>query len=539
MGKLDNIIGVLKPHNNSLAWGVVVLLSAVYVLRTNSMFLFQGGDNAYYILLAKALAAGDGYRDTFRAGAPPHTQYPPLFPMLLAGVILIHGVDIYLMKMIVSLSVAATLALTFILLRRQSFGWPLATVVFLGCSIRIFSYSDDILTETVYIAFSLGALAALDKWLEKDEWVYIFLTIAACWAAEMTRTAGMTLAAAIGVGVFFGKGKSKKAALWAIALTVLCFIPLAAWSLRNRMVSGVATNYISQLLAIDAYDPTKGRIGLIEFLERVSKNLKWHFLDTAGFLGAENIFSLRILFPVRNSLSWIYAILIMSPLMGLGFYHRVRRGITATEAYTIFFLGMTMSWPFAGYRYIMPAYPFIAAYAIEGAHHLSVNLLKARPMAKKAVLWFFTILLFLIISVDVVSIINYEKNTIQQFEKTKIQVGDGIYAVAQTDVNFDHLLRVCRWLARYGEPGAIVMARKPSLTALASAHVIIDIPMVVPPDPKAWLKENSVRYIIVDEIYPQAYKFMEAFTGEWTIPAGTEYTIDFRIEDTAIIEFKH
>jgi len=538
MGKLDKIIGSLKPYNNRLAWGVVILLSAVYILRTNSMFLFQGGDNAYYVLLAKALAAGEGYRDMFRAGAPPHTMYPPMFPLMLSGIIVIHGVDIYLMKMIVSLGVAATLALTFILLRRQSFGWPLATVVFLGCSIRIFSYSDDILTETVYMAFSISALVTLDKWLKEDKWIYVVLTIASCWAAEMTRTAGMTLAAAIGVGVFFGKGKSKKAVLWAIALAIFCFIPLAAWSLRNRMVSGVATNYISQFLAIDAYDPTKGRIGLIEFLERVLKNLKWHFLDTAGFLGAENIFSLRILNPVADTLSWIYAILIMSPLMGLGFYHRVRRGITAIEAYTIFFLCMTMSWPFAGYRYIMPAYPFITAYTIEGARHLSGNLLKARPITRKAVLWFFAILFFLIIAIDAVNIINYERNTTRQFERTKIQVGDGIYAMAKT-VNYEHLLGACRWLARYGEPGAIVMARKPTLTALASAHPVIDIPMVTPSDPKKWLEENNVRYIIVDEIYPQAYKFMEAFTEGWTIQPGAEYTISFRIEDTVIIEFKH
>jgi hypothetical protein len=51
-----------------------------------------------------------------------------------------------------------------------------------------------------------------------------------------------------------------------------------------------------------------------------------------------------------------------------------------------------------------------------------------------------------------------------------------------------------------------------------------------------WLKEKGVRYIIVDELYPQATDFMEALTKGWTIQPGEEYTIPFGAENTVIVE---
>ena len=119
-------------------WALLGVLCLIYLLRTNSIFQFEGGDNAHYLLLAKALAEGKGYRDIFRPDAPPHTLYPPLFPLMLAGVIALRGIDMYLMKLLVSLGAAVTLMLTYILLRRRSFALPLASVIWLGCSYKIF-----------------------------------------------------------------------------------------------------------------------------------------------------------------------------------------------------------------------------------------------------------------------------------------------------------------------------------------------------------------------------------------------------------------
>src|SRR5215471_427636 len=41
-------------------------------------------DDAIYVVTAKALAEGDGYRLIHLPGTPRQTKYPPLFPALLA-----------------------------------------------------------------------------------------------------------------------------------------------------------------------------------------------------------------------------------------------------------------------------------------------------------------------------------------------------------------------------------------------------------------------------------------------------------------------
>src|SRR5688500_18494180 len=44
----------------------------------------QCHDDAIYVISARALAEGDGYRLTNLPGDPPQTKYPPLYPAVLA-----------------------------------------------------------------------------------------------------------------------------------------------------------------------------------------------------------------------------------------------------------------------------------------------------------------------------------------------------------------------------------------------------------------------------------------------------------------------
>ena len=68
-------------------WGTVVIVtvSLVYLLRldrTAGLMI----DDAWYLVLAKALASGDGYRLTSSAAVPIMPVVPPGFPALLAPV---------------------------------------------------------------------------------------------------------------------------------------------------------------------------------------------------------------------------------------------------------------------------------------------------------------------------------------------------------------------------------------------------------------------------------------------------------------------
>ena len=495
---------IYKRYGNIASIVILCALCAMYIICNNSVLYFEGGDNAIYLFLAKALASGKGYRDIYLAGAPVHTQFPPLFPLILSLIIRVHGADMYLMKMVVSASSAVTIALSYFLLRRRSFALPLAAVIWLACLYRFFDYCDLLLTEAVFMAFSVAALLFFDRWREKGNWVDAALLILSCWAAELTRTAGLPLAAAVGVAVFLHGGRSKKSAVKALITVLLCILPVFLWGVREAMTATEKYGYVSQLLAVDPYDPTKGIIGPIDLIRRFFGNVHAYFIDTAGLLEADkNIIPPKLEVFVAGFF-WL--------LFFLGIIRRLRKDLSAIEIYTIFFLGMASIWPFIHHRYILPVYGFILAYVLEGMVYVVELLSPKSPVLKRAAILIFSVLYLAEISANAYHSILYHIQEMDYFKTSKVKIDEGLYVLCPWPV-YSRILEASLWLKNNGAPGAIVMARKPSLTALASGHVVQPCPLVVPDDPKKWLKEKGVRYILVDEAFPDTNRFMNVMTN--------------------------
>ena len=501
---IDNCGSRLERYERSGAWVIVGLICILYLIRTNSILWYRGGDDmAHYILLAKAIATGEGYRDNFIPGAPVHTQYPPLFPLLLSIIIAVRGMDLFSMKLTVSLAAATTLLLTYLLLRRQSLSWPLASVVWLGCSYRFFTHSDLLLTETPYMAFSIATILCFDKWLKFGKWKDAMLTVISLWACEMTRTAGITLAAAIGAAIFLQKGKSGKRLLKAISVTIISLVPALIWGIRGAMLSAGGMGYLSQLLYMDPYAPAEGTAGPIQIAGRFLMNARSYFLDIAELIaGDRNLISYQ--------LDWVIAAP-LAALVVIGFIRRFRKSAGVMEAYVIFFTALVFLWPFHGYRYILPVYPFIIAYTVEGAHTFADWLSGKGPRWRRVSLLSFGILFFMTISFNTWRDAKYWADEIQSFKTDKIRISDNIYVLTNRD-SYRHMLQACVWLAENGQPGAVAMARNFRIAALASGHPILRFPVFTPQNPKKMLKDFGVRYILVDEAYPNAADFMNYLT---------------------------
>ena len=78
-------------------------------------------DDALYLVTARALAQGEGYRLASLPGAPPQTKYPPLYPALLAGLWRLwpdFPANLPLLKGLSLLCGAAALALAYLYLVR-------------------------------------------------------------------------------------------------------------------------------------------------------------------------------------------------------------------------------------------------------------------------------------------------------------------------------------------------------------------------------------------------------------------------------------
>ena len=70
-----------------LGWvvlGVVLAVQAVVLVVVFDPTPHNGGDNAGYLALAHSLVDRGAYLELWDPGEPPHTKYPPGFPVILA-----------------------------------------------------------------------------------------------------------------------------------------------------------------------------------------------------------------------------------------------------------------------------------------------------------------------------------------------------------------------------------------------------------------------------------------------------------------------
>ncbi|MGI9628204.1 MAG: hypothetical protein ACR2QM_15330, partial [Longimicrobiales bacterium] len=77
---------VAENRDLLIPMGVAVGLHLALSLLAFLPVMHTGGDNAAYLTLASSLLDG-GYRELWNPGAPPHTKYPPGFPVVLASLL--------------------------------------------------------------------------------------------------------------------------------------------------------------------------------------------------------------------------------------------------------------------------------------------------------------------------------------------------------------------------------------------------------------------------------------------------------------------
>jgi len=498
----------IKNLLSTAAWILIVAVSLVYILRTNDLIYFQGGDNAHYALLGKALAEGRGYRDVFKPGQPAHTQYPPLFPMLLSGAIRARGMDSYYMKMVVSFFAAASLILLFLLLRQTPFASPLPAAVWLGTSYIYFNETNSLLTESTYTAFSLAALVLFELWRERRRFILLVPPVLACWAAIMTRSIGITLAAALAAAFFFNEGRSKKSAGYSLLLLAACLLPFIGWVIRNAAVSDVGSNYFSQFFTLGPHTERGGPLTLIAFIERMARNAGWYFGNIRQVVGIYLNFA-------PKPLAWLVCAIVWG-LFATGFYERIRHGPGAVELYTVFYFAMIVTWPYLGARFLMCILPLVLAYAVHGAW-FSIGLIPLRK-PRRATAGLALLIFSAMTAINIIynaTLFRMTRDSSQR--KVRIWPGQNFY-VYPPYREYERLLWVSLWLREHSAPGGIVMARKPRLVALVTGRPTMVTPDKPPLDPDGWIKEKGVRYIVVDEAYESATRFVEALKRYSTNP---------------------
>jgi hypothetical protein len=358
-----------------LVWAALLLGLAMLYLATASDELGGGlgGDDAQYLLLARALAQGQGYVDLYLPRHPPHTKYPPLFPILLAPFTWLGPDQLYGSHLFLALlALVAPLALAG-WTRRQGYSETAALgVLLLAATLpRYYQFLLGILSEIPFMAFCYVALWRMARAGPRPSSRDLLIVTAAALAALFTRTAGIALVAAIGLElvrrpefrrlrfvrlpgfVFFG------------ATVVLVF---GAWMLRNRMAGGSGLGYFQEFLLKDVYHPDLGRAGFADLLGRAFTHAYFYLTLLAMQVALGNVFYLQEQIP-------IYFFPLLIPIAA-GWISRLRRPDRSAEGFFLFSALMMSAWWYKDDRFVIPLLPLAGFYLALGVRHFFGWLLK-------------------------------------------------------------------------------------------------------------------------------------------------------------------
>jgi hypothetical protein len=196
---------------------VIVCLVAGYValLQTPSAGTFH--DDGVYLVTAKALAEGQGYRIISLPGEPPQTKYPILFPWVLSLVwrlVPSFPANLPWLRLVPLLATLAWLSLSWPLLRRLGASRTQASAIVLLTAISpwVAFLSTALMSETLFALLLTAGLLMMTRACQEDGTRIDPLIAGFLFgAATLTRIAGIAPAAAA-VALFVVKRRWSSAA---------------------------------------------------------------------------------------------------------------------------------------------------------------------------------------------------------------------------------------------------------------------------------------------------------------------------------------
>lgn len=311
-----------------------------------------GDDWALYVAHARNLVEGRPYADTGFLPNPLNPwfspqRYPPGFPLLLAPVYAVAGLDFRALKAVVVLGLAGTLLLLARLARRE-LPAPAALAVVLAAGLHpfVWTFRDDLLPDLPFTALCMLALALAERAAaasprrgERAAWWAAALLAAA--AAVATRSIGIVLVPALAAALLLGARRPGRALLAGGAAGAALLAGLV-------LLTPVGSAYLRQLGAlVEVYGPSL-------------------LLPDAARLRRTG-FALATLWASGWSDAAARAVAVGTMLLAAaGLAPRLRRP-GAHEAFFVLYLCAVFLWPAADARYLLPVLPLWLLYAALGA----------------------------------------------------------------------------------------------------------------------------------------------------------------------------
>ncbi len=339
----------MRAKADKFAAALIFAIVLLHWFTIRPGFTWHSSDYSLYLSHARNIVEGRPYGSTgyilnpaFRSHSP--LSYPPVFPLMLAPVYAVFGLNFEAMRGVCVVFFGLLLAGVYLVLRtRAPAACAFAAVAAFGLNPLCWSMKDLVIPDFLFAALLFAAGLFMDRLYERpleerSKPVPVLTAAGLMWLGFATRSAGIALVPAL---VLYELLKCRKLTKFAWAVTVV-FVVLAG--IETILVPGTST-YVSAL----ALSPRA-------------------VLETSrGYLYA--------VYDWWNSGSarWAAAILALGAtgLAAYGFARRIRKGFSFCEVFCIPYLTLLLIWN-AGYgsRYLLPVLPIYVFYVMFGAFSL-------------------------------------------------------------------------------------------------------------------------------------------------------------------------
>ena len=517
-------IALVKTNGVPLWFKPVALVTVlatvtIYVLRLDKV-VGMTVDDAWYVLLAKGLATGQGYTVANSPSPGILPLYPPGFPFLLS---LLYRLaprfpeNVTLLKSVSVLSMLGAGWLTYIYFTKtRSLTQPYALLLALSvmlCPPLVFLATSTLMSECFFTLLILAALVAAERVVAAQRagsalaWGAVILCAVLSAYAFLTRSIAITLVGAI--FLYFIKERCGRSIIFYTAIVTILILPWMAYSRVNtptyeqireqggQIVMSYGTQFWQRIAAMTGSDT----ITVAEVPARVANNL-WEIAgrDMLRVAAAPLFEKLRDPYKDAQRLfakeaegkqgdkteGVIWLSLLLSLFVIIGYVGAWRERFTSVELCVPLMILLIALWPWETIRFVLPLTPFLLFYLLKG-FQIVTNLISQRTGAAVTLAKLPALLLLVFFAINLYGHISYI---------AKIRSGDK----PQWMKTFAAVESMLIWTKQNVPSGENIVALNPALVHLYTGHKTIAWE-----DPKVrWyvMRKLGIRYFVRFAAYP-------------------------------------
>ena len=355
----DLTSGLAPDRVAPLVLGALALAVAVLTITPWPVGVFQ--DDAIYVVLAKALASGEGYRMINLPGAPHATHFPPGYPLVLAALWKIFPSfpdNIVVFKFVNALFLAGTAIVTYRFCRSRLELGPLGAFVASAVgttSVVVLIITGVVLSEPLYMLLVVPTLLVAERAAESGEARTAAGAGALIGLLALVRTVGVFLLPAALIVLLVRRRWRSAAILAVVAMAIL--VPWQLWisAYQGETPGPLVGKY-------GAYGPwlAEGyRAGGWSFARAV---LEKNADELFGFLGYITL-PVPPVWPRFVSLGTVLALLVVGAASAW-------RRIPTTILFLLGYGAVILAWPFEPTRFALAWWPVLASLFVAGVRRV-------------------------------------------------------------------------------------------------------------------------------------------------------------------------